>query len=391
MLHRIKTFLPYRMKRQVRELFVATTITNLALAMVMIFEPIYLYDIGYSLQMIMLFYLMAYILYFVIMPLGGKFATEKGYEIGIAMGVFLYIAFYVSLFLIQFYPWLFYMSAIILALQKMFYWPAYHADFAKNSEDTEEGREISAITVSASLVYIIGPALAGLIIKFWGFGALFVATSIIFLISNIPILITRERFKPHGFGYLQSYKNLFSKANRRAFWAYIGFGEELVVLVIWPIFMAVVIADALDLGMIVALATLITTMLVFYIGKLSDLKNKRKILALSSAFYSLTWFIRLFISNIFGVFFVDTLSRLGKNTLGVPLTAITYENAKNLRSDGQHSIMHTVVFFEMSLVVGKLIAMILIFVALFFVGSELLAFNLSFILAGGMTLLYLLL
>lgn len=383
--------MPYRMKRQVRELFVATTITNLALAMVMIFEPIYLYDIGYSLQAIMLFYLIAYVVYFFIMPLGGKFATEKGYEVGITIGVFLYIAFYISLFLIKDNPWFFYISPIILALQKMFYWPAYHADFAKNSEDTEEGREVSAITVSASLVYILGPALAGLIIKFWGFGALFVATSLVFLVANIPMLITREKFKPHGFGYGQSYKQLLSKANRRAFLAYVGFGEELVVLVIWPIFMAVIIADALDLGMIVALATLITTMLVFYIGKLSDLKSKRKILALSSAFYSLTWFIRLFISNIFGVFFVDTLSRLGKNTLSVPLTAITYENAKNLRSDGQHSIMHTVVFFEMSLVVGKLIAMVLIFIALFFVGSELLAFNLSFILAGGMTLLYLLL
>ena len=45
------------MKRQVRELFASTILVNLALSMVMIFEPIYLYKIGYSLQKIMLFYL----------------------------------------------------------------------------------------------------------------------------------------------------------------------------------------------------------------------------------------------------------------------------------------------------------------------------------------------
>lgn len=392
MLHFLKTFLPHHMRRQVKELFIATTFVNLALAMVVLFEPIYLYQkLHYKLHEIMLFYFIVYIVYFFIMPLGAKFARKKGYELGIFIGTFLYIVFYVSLFLIAWYPILFYISPVIYALQKMFYWPSYHADFARFTDDKEEGREISAMTVASSLVYIIGPILAGFIIYEWGYGALFTLASIIFLASNIPTLITREKFKPAGFSYKSAYKDLFSKENRQAFWAYAGYGEELIVLVVWPVFISIVISNMFDLGMIVTLATLVTTVVVLYIGKLSDSTNKRKILSLGSVFYSLAWFFRIFIVNTVGVFFVDTMSRLGKNVVSIPLVALTYEQAKDVEDHKKRSVMSKVVFFEMSLVMGKLLAIVLVYILTSIIADEALAFKITFILAGGMSLLYMLL
>ena len=167
--------------------------------------------------------------------------------------------------------------------------------------------------------------------------------------------------------------------------AYLGFGEELIVLVVWPVFISIIIADAFDLGLVITLATLVTSVITLYIGKITDSRNRRSILALGSSFYSLSWFARIFIVNQTGVFFVDTLSRLAKNVVAVPLTAITYDRAKS------RTVMGTIVFFEMSLVVGKLLAILLIYIALFFIGDEAFAFKLTFILAGGMSLLYLLL
>ena len=380
----LKDFLPYKMKRQVKELFASTILVNLALSMVMIFEPIYLYKIGYSLQKIMLFYLITYLIYFLIMPLGGKFARKKGYELGMLVGTILFSLFYIGLFFIEQYPFLFYLVPFILALQKTFYWPAYHADFARFSDDSEEGREIGGLTMAVSLVYIIGPALAGFIILQWGFGALFTFATIIFLASNIPTLITKEEFAIKDFSYKDAYLRLISKKNRKSFVAYLGFGEELIVLVVWPVFISIIITDIFDLGLIITLATLITSIITLYIGRITDSRNKKSILSLGASFYSLAWFIRIFIINQLGVFFVDTLSRLSKNVIAVPLTAITYERAKS------RSIMKTVLFFEMSLVVGKLIALLLIYTSLFFITDEIFAFKLTFILAGGMSLLYLL-
>ncbi|MBT4349341.1 MFS transporter [bacterium] len=381
----LSSFFPHHMKRQVRELFGATILLNLALALVIIFEPIYLYQIGYSLQQIMLFYLIVYVAYLVLMPLGGKFSRSKGYELGLFVGSVFYALFYITLFFIAIYPWLFFVAPIIFALQKMFYWPAYYADFARFSDDQEEGREISSFNIAISLVYIVGTVIAGFIITTWGYGALFFIASLIFLASNIPTLITRENFKPGSFSYWGAFKMMFDKKNRKALLAYFGFGEELVVLVIWPIFISIIITDLFNLSILVSLATLVTMLVTMYIGKLVDSKNKRSILALGSSFYSFAWFMRLFVFNQFGVFFVDTMSRLAKNVIVVPLTAITYERAKSKK------IMQTIVFFEMSLVIGKLIAIIIIYAALFFVADEIIAFKLTFILAGCMSLLYMLL
>lgn len=379
------SFLPHRMKRQVREMLVSTILLNLALAMVTIFEPIYLYKLNYSLQKIIFFYLLVYVIYFAIMPIGAKFARAKGYELGIFMGSLFFAIFYLLLFGIQFNPWLFYVAPIVLAVQKMFYWPAYHAGFAKFSDSQEEGREISVFNSTASLMYIVGPALAGFIIFSWGYGALFLMASVIFLLSNIPTLITKEEFDYKDFHYFQAYKDLFSKENRRSLFAYLGFGEELVVMVVWPIFISIIIVNIFDLGLVIALTTLITVLISVYIGKLSDSKNKRSVLSMGSAFYSIAWFIRIFVTNQLGVFFVDTLSRLAKNIIVIPLTTITYEKAK------KSSVMRTVVFFEMSLVVGKLIAIFLIFTALYFISDEIFAMKLTFILAGSVSLLYMLL
>jgi len=359
--------------------------------MVIIFEPIYLYKIGYNLQHIMLFYLIVYLVYFFIIPFGGKFSRKFGYEIGLLVGTFLYIAFYVGLFFIDQFPMLFYIVPLVYALQKTFYWPAFHADFAHFADKKEEGREISAMNAASSLVYIIGPVLAGFIISQWGYGALFTVASIIFLASNIPTLITKEKFNPTYFSYRQSYKNLIKKENRQSLFAYVGFGEELVVMVVWPVFISIVIADVFNLGLVVTLATLITTVVTLYVGKLSDSKDKRSILSWGSYIYSLGWFIRIFIGSTVGVFFVDTLSRFGKNIISIPLIALTYEKAKDVEEGKKKSIMSRIMFFEMSLVAGKLLTIIVIYLALFFIGDEILAFKTTFILAGGMTLLYILL
>lgn len=391
MLHFIMSFLPHHMKRQVKELFIFTTLIDFALALVTIFEPIYLYKIGYGLNQIMLFYFIVYILYFVIIPFGAKFSHRFGYELGMFVGSLFFIAFYVSLFFIDTYPVLFFISPIVFAIQKMFYWPAYHANFARFSDKEEQGKQISVVTVATSIVFILGPVLAGFIISQWGYGTLFIVASILFLSSNIPTLMTRESFKITSFSYKKAYQDLFSLENRKSFLAYIGFGEELIAVIVWPVFISIVIVNIFDLGLVVTLATFVTTLVVFYIGKLTDSRNKRKILSLGSYIYALSWFFRIFIINTAGVFFVDTLSRLGKNIISVPLIALTYEKAKELEASKERVIMSRVLFFEMSLIVGKILAILIIFVLTYFIADESLAFKITFILGGAMTLLYMLL
>ena len=364
-----------------RELYIADMIINLATAMVALFEPIYLWTQGFSLSGILYFYLGVYVLYFFLMPLGAKFARRFGYERAILVSTPGLVAFYALLYLIsrdfQFTYW----AVAALALQKTFYWPAYHADFARFSRNDERGREIGNSLIINSLVYIAGPFLGGLIISLWGFNVLFAVISVLILASNVPLMTTREKFKPVPFSYWHAYRRLTYAENRRNFLGFLGFGEELIVLVIWPIFIYTVVASFFSVGSLVAGATLATTLVLLYVGRLTDggAGERRSILKVGSVFSSAAWWLRLLAGGSWGGFLIDTLSRISKTVIVVPMMAMTYQRAN------ETSVMKTVVFFEMSLVVGKILAIVLGILALRYIGNS---YGALFVLAGLMTLLY---
>lgn len=368
-------------RSQVVELFTATAILDLAVAMVMIFEPIYLYNLGYSLAHIMYFYLGVYVLYFFLMPLGAKYGKQHGFEHSIFIGSLFHIFYFVSLAMASYFSWAVAVAVVMYALQKTFYWPGYHADFALYSVTAERGREISNMAVIVSFVFVLGPLFGGLMSTLGGFPTLFMVVALLILLSNIPLFVTPEQFEPSDFSYRGAYKRLFAKETWREFFAYIGFGEELIVLTLWPIFMFLTVKNnLLSVGAVVAGATLITSLIVLFIGKMSDQRNKRGILKTGSVLYSGVWILRALIGGPIAIAVLDTLSRIMKDVISVPLTALIYHHAQKT------SVMKSVVFFEMALVVGKIVAIVLVLCALAVFGDN--SWNAVFLIAGGFSLLY---
>ncbi len=379
------TFLPHQMRREVKELYLSTILMNLGLAMVQMFEPIYLYSIGYDLQWILLFYGIVYALYLLLIPLGAKFTARYGNEKSIVISTVFMVALYLSLFAIPVYAPLFYVAALLYALQKMFYWPAFHADFAQNIKEIENAREISTLTVATSLLFILGPVAAGVLILLGGYPLMFLVVSIIFLLSNIPLLSSPEKFQPTSFSYRHSFIELFSVANRRQLFAYMGFAEEFVALVLWPIFISIMIVNEFDVGVVIGATVLVSVAVTMIAGRWSDHHHRHPVLRLGTVIYAFSWFIKLIVRTVTGVFLAGSLSWLAKNIISVTLTSITYSRAKRT------SILESIVKFESGLVVGKLLIIMLLSVIFMFVTDVQSAFAISFIVAGLASFLYLLL
>jgi hypothetical protein len=116
-----------------------------------------------------------------------------------------------------------------------------------------------------------------------------------------------------------------------------------------------------------------------YVGKISDRPGgKSLLLKAGSIFYFVTWVGRVVANTFFSIFAIDSASRISKEIVFIPLSAVTYERAENGK------IMPYVVFFEQSLAIGKLLAVILGFIIFASTGS----FLAVFILAGLFSLLY---
>jgi len=349
--------------------------------MVAIFEPIYLYKSGFGIDKILYFYLGVYGLYLFTIPLGAKFARRFGYEKAILVSTPFLALYYIFLYFVSF-DWRFAIPAVLaFVIQKTFYWPGYHADFARFGKTGERGREVSNITAIITSVSIAGPFLGGAIIAVFGFEVLFVVTTFVILASNIPLLLTSEKFEPKSFSYARAYKRLLRKENRRNFFGFWGFGEEFVAMIVWPVFIFEVVPNFFSIGTITALSTLTTTAILLFVGKIvdSDTSERSPILKIGAVFKAASWFLTILVRGVLGVFLVDSFGRTTKNVIIVPMLAMTYDHANNT------SVMKTVVFFEMSLIVGKIFAIgVLILIAK----------NLSFpyvwffALAGLMSMLY---
>lgn len=374
-------FFPRHASVQLRELYLTFGLLDLATAAVSIFEPIYLFRLGYSVPAILSFFLAIYALYFAVLPLGGKFALRYGYAKSIFMGSFFLVAYYLSLLGLA-HSVVFFLTAVpALAVQKMLYWLGFHAEFARYGDDHEEAREVSVREVIDVGVSVVGPLFGGLLLYLSNFATLFVVVSLLILLSNIPILLQPEIFAPAPFPYLDAYRRLLAPEYRRMVFSFFGYGEELIVTLLWPLYMYSFLNDLFSLGSLVAGTTLLTATVVLYVGRLVDYSDKRTVLKASSLGYAAVWVMRLFVGTIAGVFAVDALSRLLKRILEVPQLSLLYAHARE-----DHHIMRHAVLFEMSVVIGKIAAMVLAIGWLVFAPTV--AWPAIFIMAAIFTLLY---
>jgi len=381
-LEKEREFFPSQVPRELKELYLTMTMLNFALASGMLFEPIYLYTLHFSLSQIMLYYCAVYLCYFFLMPLGGKFVKRYGFEHGIIAGSLFLVAYFILLYNIPHSP-LYLVGAIFaLAFQKMFFWPGYHADFAFFSKAEERGRQVSIIAVLDSLSYVAGPVVGGLLIASFGFAGLFTIMCVMILLSNIPLMTTKERFKPSTLSYVEPYIALLAKENRKYLTAYIGFGEELVSLTVWPIFIFVTFGTFTNTGAAITLSTLVTSLAILYVGKQSDIADRKKVLRTSSLLLSLSWIVRIFTRGAPAVLFADFFSRTTRYLFALPFYSGLYKHAH------ESSIVRTIIFFEMSLTIGKIITAAVLAVAFYYFPTS---WNSAFGVAALFSLLYFLL
>lgn len=365
--------------RGLRGLYWSVGLKDLGIAAVTLFEPIFLFTLGYTLREVLFFYILIYVVYLFLLPIAGRVVGKIGYEHSIFYSQFFLIAYFIVLFSISNIGVLYYVAPLLAALYKSLYWPAYHADFAIFSQQGQRGREVGYIETISMIVYIIGPLIGGFILAQTGFGFLFILGSVLFILSALPLMRIKEIHSERPFHYKDVFLRLVDKEHRRNFLAYMGFGEELIVLTVWPIFIYVLIQDYFEIGALIAVATFITSFFVLYLGKISDELKRRRVLRVGTILYTISWVTRGFASKAWHVLGFDTLSRLSKEMLFVPLEASTYQ-------EGYRSgpLVHAI-FFELSLSIGKIIAGVLAFLIASYFASPWVPI---FLLAGAFSMLY---
>lgn len=377
---RLPHYFSLHLRRQVKELYVATAISDMAVAAMLIFEPIYLkYELGLSVPWVILFFAGVYAWYIVLIPFGGKFAARFGYKHSMILSVPFQLAYWTCLFFASRHIELLYVATLLYGLQKSFYWPAFHAVVARFANKSQVGREFSVLTAVIQTAHIFGPLVGGFLAARGGGGVLLVVAGCIYSLMIIPLLSHKER------GSLTPYKfkdtlNLYRRHTDKAL-GYFGFGEEFIALGVWPIFIYEVLKGYDGVGVMTTVSSGLAIVISLWMGRLTDQSEKRLLIKRGGLLTAISWFVRPFLLNAGGVLVSDTFGRTAKNAVSIPMCTVTYERAES--SD----IMPYMVFFEQSLAIGKLLTALL--AALLFATTG--SFVLLFILAGILSFLYMLL
>ena len=372
-------YFSHRINREVKEIYWESFLANFALALVFIFEPVYLYILTHSLISILWFYVQVYAWYIALVCFGAKFAGKYGYKHSIFLSNIFYIVYWIMLYFIRDYSALFYVAPIFFAIQKSFLWPAFNADVAMFDVKKQRGREVGMLLSIQEIAFITAPFLGGLIATKIGFLTLFILASIMMLLSIIPLFRTPDIFMRHKF----QFKNLWRvfKVHKQNFFGYWGYAEDLMVMSLWPVYIFIIVPVFASIGLLTAIAMLVAVVLMLYIGQSYDHSNKQFLIERNSLFYGLSWLFRGLATSIPVVLMFDVATKMLKSLVYVPVLALTFELAGSQGAD--YAIAYSV-FFEFSLAVGKIVTALAAIWILSITGNIYIVFGF----AGIMTMFY---
>jgi len=346
-MHTYYHILDFLKNRELNELYATIALRSLALAMIVIFIPIYLLQLGYSLTAVFVFYLVLNIARVFFMVAAAKIASRRGFKHVMFYHVPFMIIFYILLYNLENYGeniplWI---PAIFLAAGSSLFWMGYHLDFAKFSNKKTRGREIGFSKIFSSIFHVAGPFIGGLILYYFSFKILFTVVSIILFFSVSPLFFSKDIHSPLTI----SLKSIFNKKKIKSAFAHMGFGiESSVAIVIWPIFIFAILDSYVVLGLVSSFGLLFSLIATFIIAKFSDAR-RRLVLRLGAVFTALIWFLKVFITTGLQIFIVDSIHGVTRTMKYISFDALSYDKAN------KGGIMEHMVFREVFINFGRVV------------------------------------
>ena len=370
----------HTLTRELSELYITTIIRAFAGNMLLIFTPLYFFNIGFSIVEILLFAAISYATFGLSsITLGAHTVVHFGHERSIALSVPLLLAYNYLLFTLTNSTTNFFLAAIVLGIHNSIYWVAYHSEFAHEQSRQNVGEEIGFSKVLIGLAGVVAPAIAGFIITSSGFGTVLIASSLLMVLGLIPILRTPELWKP---GTVSSYSilRMFSDKNSsKDVVGYLASGEDVIASFIWPLFLFFIIPSYTDIGILTTFATLFTFILFLWIGKKSNFtSNTKPLISHIGGLITFSWLARILAISPFVALITDTLYRISAHTLSIPLTAFVYQKEKT------KEIIEYTAFWMACLSFGKMITALLAALVVYYTGNLVY----TFILAALLSMLY---
>ncbi len=325
-------------------LILSSAIRFFADAIVGIYIPLYLLSLQFPIERIILFFFFYSLVQFVFTPLSAKLSSLLGYKKLMVISIIPQLLFYLSLFLLEVDPSLFYPVAALRGISFALFWVPFHAYFALSGTEERRGTEYATFSIFALLSAIPGPIVGAFLIVSYGFGAIFAATMLFLTLSAIPLLLTPDIVTPVKF----SLRKALSRFRRGIFVALFGRAmNDNIQFVLWPIFMFLAIGSYLEFGWINSVGAAVFIVSSWAAGNIFDKRQGERAFILSAKLAGLLWVFRMYLRTFMQFLVLEVVYRVPDTVRATTLEALFYDSSAKSKDAVQFTVIR-----ELSLHLG---------------------------------------
>lgn len=324
-----------------------------------IFFPIFIYSLfGNRIEMVYLWWMITYGTRLPLFVLGARFFSKYGLVFSMIIGSCSWILYYYLASLLHIdSPYVLYIAAgtiITVNIQHMLYWAPFHVEFAQSVDQNHRGKKVSTFQALQHLISLCAPIIAGYLIATFSYSLVFMLALIAVIASMIPLFSLPHTSVEYEFGFIESWKELFTPERKGVTYSMIADGVTGAVgYLVWPVFLYIVFeGDVLNVGIYSSIIVLISIVMQLALGNYFDAlakKGKSTMLKIGDDLYAFGWVIKAVVDTLGGVFVASTYHRFTSILLRTPYDTLMYEQA----ADAGHYIDEYTVLREMALTIGR--------------------------------------
>jgi MFS family permease len=309
---------------ELRRLYWAHTVKELASSLVTIFVPIYLYRLGYSLTAIMGYFLWATVFWGVTQAWALHWASRIGFNRAMGLSLLIQGLQILMLATLPHAHWPLWSVALVWGVSISLYWPQFRACFTRSLSHRRVGPVVGISSALLMMAYGIAPAIGGAIASWLGIGVLYMLTMLCFVAAALPLFVGPEfmqhqPFKVRDLRWREVWRDLIANLGSEV--------DAMVATSIWPLFIFLLIPTYVGVGVLSSVAVIASIIIALYVGhrqarKMSGyLKHGTNVISLTNA-------IRLAMQSAGQIAGVNFFNGLGQALMVTPYYSRYYLNAE---------------------------------------------------------------
>lgn len=329
MLHRLNVFSHHhylQLHSKAERVVASLTLRQFAISSVSIFIPIYLYELGFSLRFIGIYFVCSYLAKLCVEVFSRKIIYRYGIHHVLTFSYIAAAAFTIFMYLVPEYPLFLLVSIPAFALFNGLFWVSRHTDIASIFKTKQLDRSTGIIIIAGIVASIIAPLVGGVLSENFGvqialllsFAILLLATAL--LVNEMHAEKRRYHYSPHKLNPRSVAQDLTANFAMNY--------ESSMATFLWPLFIFIAVAGYQTIGFVLSLNAIAIVVLTEIIRRR---KNRHRAIMAGSIIRAASFAARPFASTLGRVVGIDLIGAISVGFISSPYTAQYYVNARRAK------------------------------------------------------------